>query len=155
MNLDATAFRCPADRSKVTVFGRLRTRVRSYLMNNWMGGFVYAGQIGFKLFGKLEDITRPDPASAMVMLEERKDSINDCLFAGDMTGSVADNPAYRHDGGVNLAFSDGQVRYRLWQDWRTISTRPTIPPSGLIPLDEVTSGNADLDFLRSVATAPR
>jgi prepilin-type processing-associated H-X9-DG protein len=122
-------------------------------MNNWMGGNAYSQQYEYKVFQRLDDITRPEPAKAMVLLEEREDSINDSAFYVNMNGALADYPANRHDGGSVLAYADGHAGYRLWQDSRTVSA--PVPPGETIPLELSPSGNVDVDFLRSVATAPR
>lgn len=151
LNRDVSVFRCPADGSSVMIFGRVFSRVRSFSMNNWMGGNAYTRQDEYQVFQRLENIARPEPAKAMVFLEEREDSINDSAFYVNMNGALADYPAYRHDGGSLLAYADGHVGYRLWRDLRTISA-PT-PPTETIPLDVTMTENSDADFLRSVATA--
>lgn len=153
LNRDASVFRCPSDRSSVMIFGRVYPRVRSFSMNNWMGGSAYTQQDEYKVFQKLEDITRPEPAKAMVLLEEREDSINDSTFYVDMNRSLVDYPAYRHDGGANLAYADGRVAYRYWGDPRTVTLQA--PTNEAIPLIVSMPNNSDLDFLRSVATAPK
>lgn len=142
---DATVFRCPADRSRVNIFGSQFNRVRSYSMNNWMGGESYNQESGYKVYRKLDDITRPEPSSAMVMLEEREDSLNDGVFnvAIVSLGIWVDFPASRHDGGMNLSFSDGHVGYRYWQNPLYVS-----PEQGL-------DSNPNLKFIRSIATAPQ
>ena len=151
LDRDASVFKCPADRSSVMIFGRVFSRVRSFSMNNWMGGNAYTQQDDYKVFQKLEDITRPEPAKAMVFLEEREDSINDSTFYVDMNRSLVDYPAYRHDGGANLAYADGRVAYRYWEDPRTVTLQA--PTNEAIPLIVSMPNNPDLDFLRSVATA--
>lgn len=152
VNLDASLFKCPADQSVVTAFGRHQERVRSVSMNNWMGGGVWAGQTQFQVFRKLSDIVRPEPAKALVILDERADSINDSIFLINMTTNLVDFPAAYHDGGANLSFADGHVDYHLWKDSRTV---PPLRPGRLLALDVPMTNNVDLDFLRSVATAPR
>jgi prepilin-type processing-associated H-X9-DG protein len=150
---DASVFKCPADRSQITIFGRLQARVRSISMNNWMGGAVYASQTEFKVFRKLDDLTRPEPAKALVMIEEREDSINDSAIYFDMLSNLVDYPAYRHDGGAYLGFADGHVEYRNWQDQRTVAPFERVAREVVTPQIPVMRDNPDLDYLRSVATA--
>lgn len=149
---DASVFMCPADRSQVTAFGRLHARVRSVSMNNWMGGAAFTSQTEFKVFRKLDDLTRPEPAKAMVLIEEREDSINDGAIFVDMVYVLWDFPANRHDGGAYLSFADGHVAYRNWRDARTVA--PRTPMRELVfPQVPLIRDNPDLNFLRSVATA--
>lgn len=152
INHDASIFKCPSDQSTVTVFGRVWPRVRSVSMNSWMGGEAWAGQTEFKVFRKLSDVTRPEPAKALVILDERADSINDSAFYVSMTNDLVDFPGAYHDGGANLSFADGHVGYRQWKDSRTV---PPFQPGRLLELNVPMTNNSDLDFLRSVATAPR
>ncbi|MBI1178144.1 hypothetical protein GC207_11980 [bacterium] len=149
---DASVFKCPSDSSTTTVFGRIWPRVRSVSMNSWMGGGVWAGETQFEVFFKLADITQPEPAKALVILDEREDSINDSTFLINMITNLVDVPAYYHDGGANLSFADGHVETHIWTDQRTV---PPSLPRRLLALDISMTNNADLDFLRSVATAPR
>lgn len=148
---DATVFKCPADTRQIKIFGRLISPIRSVSMNNWMGGAVYQGQTGFKVFKKRSDITRPEPASALVFIEESGDSITDGVFPVDMISTLAAKPADFHDGGANLSFADGHVEYRNWKDSRTVGR---IERGVSIPIGPMV-GNADLEFLRSVATTAK
>lgn len=147
---DASVFKCPADRSQITIFGRLQARVRSVSMNNWLGGGVLASQDQFKVFRKMEEITRPEPSKLLAILDEREDTMNDSLFNIDMYDTLAAYPASYHEGGANLAFADGHVRFRLWQDPRTV---PVLQRGQQIPLQVPMIDNPDLEYLRSVATA--
>jgi Tfp pilus assembly protein FimT len=103
---DASVFKCPADRSQVIIFGRAWARVRSVSMNSWMGGSAYCGQTQFNVFRQLSDISRPEPAKAFVLLDEREDSINDSGFQVNMLTHLVDYPASYHAGGANLALPD-------------------------------------------------
>ena len=147
---DASVFKCPADRSQVMIFGRLQARVRSVSMNSWMGGSAYCGRTEFRVFQNLAEISRPDPAKAFVILEEREDSINDGVFQVNITTNLVDYPASYHDGGANLAFADGHVGFQVWQDPRTV---PWLRRGQNLELQIPMTNNPDLDYLRSVATA--
>ncbi len=147
---DASVFKCPADRSQITIFGRVQARVRSVSMNNWLGGNSWASQDQFKVFRTMEEITRPEPSKLLAILDEREDTMNDSLFSIDMNDTLAALPASYHEGGANLAFADGHVRFRLWQDPRTV---PVLQRGQQIPLQVPMIDNPDLEYLRSVATA--
>lgn len=150
---DATVFKCPVDRNSITIFGRRYDRIRSVAMNNWLGGAPAQPAAEFKTFNRLEGFTRPAPSEALVFIEEREDTIDDGVFTVDMTHYLIDIPAAYHDGGSHLAFADGHVGYRAWTDPRTVAPPPT--RGEVIPIGVPMIGNADLEFLRSVATAPR
>jgi prepilin-type N-terminal cleavage/methylation domain-containing protein len=111
-------FRCPADKSQVTIFGQLQNRVRSISMSNWMGGTAYNGE-NYVVIHKIEDMVTPSPAKSWVVLDEREDSINDGWFAVDMDraysdGLVVDYPAAYHNGAGGLNFADGHSEIRRW-----------------------------------------
>jgi prepilin-type N-terminal cleavage/methylation domain-containing protein/prepilin-type processing-associated H-X9-DG protein len=143
-------FRCPADQSQVRIFGRLHNRVRSISMSNWMGGNVYCSQDQFRLFRKIDEITRPAPAKAFVVLDEREDSINDGWWAVDMVDNLVDYPASYHNGAGGLFFADGHSEIKKWLDPRTT---PILKKGELIPLNVASPGNVDLEWIRERTTS--
>ena len=143
-------FRCPADKSQVTIFGRLHNRVRSVSMSNWMGGNVYCSQDQFRLFRKIDEISRPQPAKAWVVLDEREDSINDAWWAVDMLNNLVDYPASYHNGAGGLFFADGHSEIKKWLDPRTV---PVLKRGQLIPLNVPSPGNVDMDWIRERTTS--
>jgi len=143
-------FRDPGDKSQVKIFGRLRNRVRSISINNWMGGAVYCGQSEYRLFKKVDEITRPAPAKAWVVITEREDSINDAWWAVDMVNNFVDLPASYHNGAGNLMFADGHSELKKWLDERTV---PLLKKGELIPLNQPSPGNVDLDWVRERTTS--
>ena len=82
----AGIYRCPADRSTVTIGGRIHERVRSISANNWMHGKEWWDNVGqgFIMYAKLGEIRAP--SEKWVFLDEREDSINDGSFAVSMNG---------------------------------------------------------------------
>jgi prepilin-type N-terminal cleavage/methylation domain-containing protein/prepilin-type processing-associated H-X9-DG protein len=143
-------FRCPADKSQVTIFGRLHNRVRSISMSNWMGGNVYCSQDQFRLFRKVDEIVRPAPANAWVVLDEREDSINDAWWAVDMVDNLVDYPASYHNGAGGLFFADGHSEIKKWLDERTT---PLLKKGELIPLNVPSPNNPDLEWIRERTTS--
>jgi prepilin-type N-terminal cleavage/methylation domain-containing protein len=143
-------FRCPADQSQVKIFGKLRNRVRSISMQSWMGGNVYCGQEDFRFFKKIDEITRPAPAKAFVVLDEREDSINDGYWAVDMLNNLVDYPASYHNGAGGLFFADGHSETKKWLDPRTT---PLLKKGELIPLNVASPDNQDLDWIRERSTS--
>src|SRR5262249_20803602 len=118
---------CPADRSTTLVKGAATPRVRSMAMQCWMGGPELNGSVGqWKVFFKLSDITVPSPTKAMVLLDEREDSINDGYFVVNMDGfpdnprnwQLVDYPASYHNRAAGIAFADGHSEIHKWLDPR-------------------------------------
>lgn len=153
LKLDASVFKCPADREVITIFGRSFSGVRSVAMNNWMGGEARPLQDEFKVFRQRDEITRPAPEGALVFIESR-DILSNGVFAIDMLPAPHPMPpAARHDGGAQLAFADGHIAYRAWVDPRTSPTPRQ--PGEPIRIPPPMTDNPDLDYLRQVATAPK
>jgi prepilin-type N-terminal cleavage/methylation domain-containing protein len=85
----AGIWKCPADRSAVTLNGQRLPRVRSMSMNIWVGGFrgvdfglsgstdPYAmGGSTWKIYLKMGDMLDPGPTKTFVFLDMREDSID-------------------------------------------------------------------------------
>lgn len=112
-------FKCPSDKSQVTIFGRLQNRVRSLSMNGWMGGYAYNGEDSWIVMTKTSDMVNPSPSKTWVVLDEREDSINDGWYAVDMDqvfnpGLVVDYPAAYHNGAGGFFFADGHSEIHKW-----------------------------------------
>lgn len=123
-------WRCPGDRSAVTVNGRRLPRVRSMSMNLWLGG--YAGKMDSKLdpAGKWKVFTkysefRSDLGAAgiFVFLDMREDSIDMGNFGVCMDGypdqpklyKFFDLPGFYHAGAGGFSFADGHAELRKWK----------------------------------------
>jgi prepilin-type N-terminal cleavage/methylation domain-containing protein/prepilin-type processing-associated H-X9-DG protein len=124
-------WRCPADHSTVTVNAKVLPRVRSTVMNLWVGGFAgrvdYSGP-GWRVYQNLNDMVDPGPASTFVFLDEREDMINFANLFVDMTGFpdapqdlrfYVDYPGCYHDGACGFSFADGHAEIKRWVDPRT------------------------------------
>ena len=144
-------FRCPSDRSTITIFGREHSRVRSVSMNSWMGGNAYCGQgSNFKEYRELSEIATP--ASRFVFIEERPDSINDGWHPMRMQDeNLVDYPGFFHSSGAWISFADGHVEHRRWTDPRMI---PAYSVNELLPLQVPMPDNADLVWLKERTTDP-
>ena len=149
-------WKCPADRSAVTLNGQRLPRVRSMSMNLWVGGFrgvdfglsnsSDAWALGggtWRIYLKMTDMQDPGPTKTFVFLDMREDSIDVGNFAPDMTGwpdapdqiGFYDLPASYHHRAGGLSFADGHSEIHRWVDDRTM------PPL-------ITDGNVQ-DQLRS------
>ena len=103
-------FRCPADRSVVFGF----PRVRSYAMNSWLGSRVMAALYRFspyRTYRKENEISAPGPSALWSVMDEHEASIDDDWFLVTMDNSkpFASMPANRHSGGYEANFADGHV----------------------------------------------
>ena len=148
-------FKCPADRSTATEWGILYPRVRSLTMNNWLGRYKPDGSLGtgpfpedlpYRINVKLSGLTDPPPVRTFVFIDEREDSINDCVFYVSMglrgiSALWRDLPAFYHNGAAGLLFADGHAESKRW-DSRTIAARMGGP----------SSDNPDVAWLQERAT---
>jgi len=131
-------FRCPADPSTaVNNLNQRVPRIRSMSMSNWVGGNGdspgtnwrgYWGLGGrWHVYRKITEMRDPGPVNTFVLLDERKDSINDAYFVVEMDGYPApgttqliDWPASYHCGAGGFAFADGHSEIHKWRDPRTM-----------------------------------
>jgi prepilin-type N-terminal cleavage/methylation domain-containing protein/prepilin-type processing-associated H-X9-DG protein len=167
---NAVIWRCPADRSSVTVNGVRLPRVRSMSMNVWVGGFrgmdygfsdstdpFEVGGSVWRVYLTMSQMTDPGPSRTFLFLDMREDSIDIGNFATDMRGwpdhpeknGFYDLPGSYHNGAGGLSFADGHSEIRRWLDGRTT---PPLVQSGDVP-DEVPSpNNRDVVWLQEHAT---
>ncbi len=154
----AATYRCPADRSTVTIGGKKIPRVRSMSMSQAFGPGDWLDPAGFganvsskkyKVFYKYSDITVPSPAQCWVMLDEHPDSMNAGGFANMMVESSAaariiDFPASYHNGAAGVSFADGHAEIHKWIDPRT-KPKPTY--NGNLTLNVLSANNKDMIWL--------
>lgn len=152
-------FRCPADRSTVSIRGRTLPRVRSISMNCWLNyqGDKYIGEDRFRVFRKYTDIHDPSPSRLWVFIDEREDSINDGMFETNLraTGKLAklvDYPAGFHNRAGGITFADGHGEIKHWSDDRTI---PALTARQIVQLDVPSPDNPDVAWLQNHSSSPR
>lgn len=126
-NHNPTVFKCPADLSMCNIYGSIMPRVRSYSMNNYVGGpsrseggdpnpvlnpGAHASK--YKTFQKLSFMRAP--SLTFVVLDERQDSINDGVFftQPDNPGFLQDVPSNRHADSGGFSFADGHSEIHKW-----------------------------------------
>jgi hypothetical protein len=131
-------WRCPADRSFVTVFGVQKPRIRSMAMSIWVGGWCTAeGRVydadcsgpAWRVYSKFTDMVDPGPSRTWVLLDEREDRINYGNAFTDMTGYPDvptswrfhfDYPGGYHHRAGGFSFADGHAEMKKWLDERTV-----------------------------------
>lgn len=130
----AAVYKCPADRSQVTLGGRKYTRVRSMSMSQAMGGpgewlppgsQMTSQQKRYKTFYKTSDFLPPGPSQLWVLIDEHPDSINAGGYANMMVENpgaarIIDYPASYHNRACGVAFADGHAEIHKWIDPRTV-----------------------------------
>jgi prepilin-type N-terminal cleavage/methylation domain-containing protein len=161
-------WRCPADRSFVTVSGVVKPRVRTMVMNLYLGGFGGTDGGGvispaYIWYFKYGDLAIPGASKVFVFTDEREDAINWGNFYTDMTGypntpgsyMLADLPASYHGSAGGFSFGDGHAEIHRWLDSRTT---PPILKGALIfngNKETASPGNKDVAWLQDHATRPR
>jgi prepilin-type N-terminal cleavage/methylation domain-containing protein/prepilin-type processing-associated H-X9-DG protein len=134
-NQSLEIYKCPADRSTVTIAGQRHPRVRSISMNgNMNGSSWYTAEIRneFFTYRKYSEIVRPSPSEAFVFLDEHPDAIDDGYFLvflnrKELWGNM---PANYHNGACGLSFADGHAEIRKWRDPDTLSKKLVPNPRG-------------------------
>jgi len=138
------AYKCPSDKSTVTIAGRIYPRSRSYTLNLWLG-FPSGANAQPARPAKVSGIVDPPPVGRFTFVDTHPNWVYNLYFVppnpdvdgsgsfeiqfdpNGHTGSVADPSvaqfnsfpaAYHNDAGV-LAFADGHVEKHRWLDPRT------------------------------------
>ena len=154
-------FHCPADTSRgINPQGLFLPR-RSVSMSNWVGGNGDSPTTGYKgnwgltapnsqVVRKLSTVPYPGPALTLVILDERRDSINDGYYAIEMDGypnpastRIVDYPASYHNGACGFAFADGHSEIHKWRDGRTMP-----PLTTALQLNVASPNNQDVLWMQ-------
>jgi prepilin-type N-terminal cleavage/methylation domain-containing protein/prepilin-type processing-associated H-X9-DG protein len=123
-------YKCPADRSYVTIKGQRHSRVRSLSLSQAMNSrddwLSYLTKKKYRVFRKLSDIGPMGHSQAFVFIDEHPDGINFGDLAVAMNDGIAqssiyiiDYPASTHNGAGGLSFADGHAEVHKWVDPRT------------------------------------
>ena len=162
----AAVYKCPADKSYVTIAGARMARVRSMGMSQAMGGpggwlppggSYQANQSRYKIFIKASDLGHPGPSNLYVLLDEHPDSINAGGYANQMVDQpgaarMIDFPASYHNGAAGLSFADGHAEIKRWQDERT---QPPVQNNNNLQLNIASPNNLDVIWLAERTTVQR
>jgi type II secretory pathway pseudopilin PulG len=147
-------YRCPADRSSVTLGDKIHPRSRSYTLNTWLG------VSPFQLFSepitpatKLSEIRCPDPANRFAFMDTHPGWIYDVIFIPPMPQRWTASselfysfPAAYHNGAACLSFADGHAEKHRWRDRRTTIPESIRTDDGAYPQPSQ-SGNPDIRWL--------
>ena len=158
-------FKCPSDKSQVTILGRKWNRARSMAMNNQVGGGVFQSDGWFSDKGSDSPVKRAaresevsgdrSPARLYTFLDVREDAIwtpvflNPTWYNGAPIFDLNDLPSSYHGGGGNFVFSDGHIEHKKWEDPRTnppLVKGAVLPPDSSNP-DKVGPNNPDVAWI--------
>ncbi len=122
-NKSATIYRCPADRSTVTLGGKKQQRTRSVSMNGFMNGQSWHTDLmakTWRTFRKLTDIA--STSQMFVFIDEREESVDDgyILVSMEPNNLWGNLPAIYHNGAGGLSFADGHSEIHRWVDPGTL-----------------------------------
>jgi prepilin-type processing-associated H-X9-DG protein len=123
--------------------------VRHFSLSGRMGGTPEMDSIlgsRFPIFRKMADIRHPDPAIALVFVDESVQSIDDGFFAVQMSQTWMNSPTARHLRGASFSFADGHAERWKWralsaeQDWWAPASAM---PNTLVDLQRLQAGVAE------------
>ena len=158
-------YKCPADKSTVSVNGRNVPRIRSLSMGQqWAGPGDWLDPAGFGVNGTLKryrcyfkKVQIDNPSSRFVFVDEHPDGINAGGFANMMVepggaARIIDFPASYHRGSGGISFSDGHSEIHKWRDART---KPEPHYNNNLPLnvDSSNPNNEDMIWLSANTTS--
>ncbi|MEY2427172.1 MAG: hypothetical protein QOJ40_57 [Verrucomicrobiota bacterium] len=166
-------WKCPCDRSYVTVGGVQKPRVRTMVMNTYLGAFggkaITVGDVGTamsnqRVYLKFTQLSNPGASRIFLFMDEREDCINWGNFLTDMTGfkpsspvsyQFMDIPASYHCQANGLSFCDGHSELHRWRDSRTMP--PLIPQQILFGGNKAipSFNNKDIAWLQDHSTRPQ
>ena len=167
----AAIWKCPGDRSFITVSGVQKPRVRTMSMNYWLraaGGKHYTGLPATEplskwvLYKKLNDIAaNPGAANIFVFLDMRPDSVDAGNFGVCMDGYPANPSAYRfwdlpgfqHGKGCSFSYADGHAEARKWKNPETMPA--LVSPPASVPDQNPSPNNQDIAWMQERATRPK
>ena len=121
----AGVYRCPADRTVVTVAGVTAPRIRNYSLNCYFGwqAPTYGSPIhpAYHLFAKTSDLAQVNPSDIYTFIDTAP--LNVCypafmIYQG--LGILYHRPSVEHEGFGTMAFADGHVEAHRWRDPETI-----------------------------------
>ena len=162
-------WRCPADRSTVTVGSEKKPRIRTMVMNAYVGGFkgqpIGTGNMtAYTVYRKYSDLQYPGADRIFVFVDEREDAINwgNALF--DMSGyspsvpalyRFLDIPASYHGRAGGFSFADGHSELKKWRDDRTVKpiNEGGVIFDGSTPIGS--ANNVDIAWIQDKTTRPK
>ncbi len=152
-------YKCPADKSTVTLGGASYPKARSYALNgflNWQSPApdpIYTSR-RFVLFEKSSSFGSARPSDLFSFVDVAPGNVCHSAFVTHMTSMFWDCiyhlPSVEHENSAVIAFADGHAEVHKWRDPRTITeARNQWAPNHFTVW---TPNNPDLDWLRAHAS---
>jgi prepilin-type N-terminal cleavage/methylation domain-containing protein/prepilin-type processing-associated H-X9-DG protein len=149
----AETYRCVASKVKAKEGGVYYPIARTVSLSVWMGYRSLPWNDGYRAFRKQGDIQAFAPSDALVLADERDDSIDDGEFAVDMVqNQIVNVPAGYHGGSGGLTFADGHAEIHRWRTPEVLRSQQTGAQTKKWEFMAVAASNADLIWLRAHAT---
>ena len=146
-------YRCMASKVTAKEGGVPYPVVRTVSMSVWMGFRTLPWNDGYLSFRKTSDLRAFSPSDALVMVDERDDSIDDGEFAVDMVGNQIPNvPAGYHGGSGGVTFADSHAEIHHWRSPEVLRAQQTGTQSKKWEFMPVAARNPDLVWLRAHGT---
>ena len=149
----ARMYRCPSSTITVREGNNFYPLARTISMSCWMGYNTPTWNPGYQVFRKTTSLARLSPSDAVVMIDERDDSIDDGYFAIDMVvQQLANIPTAYHAGTGPISFADGHGEIHRWRSPQVLAAQQTGVPTIKHEFIPVSVDNPDLVWLRAHAT---
>ena len=153
----AAIYKCPGDRSQLSVEGTARARVRSVSMNEYLGSLLNCWIYDPQPNGPQRMSQLSNPAQTFVFIDHHPDSISSPQFRVDRnTGAsirIRSWPGTSHGNGAAVTFADGHAELHRWRDSRTLLpvrySRLDWPPC-----DQLSPNNPDIQWLQDRTVFP-
>jgi len=146
-------YHCMASKVKAKEGTSMYPVVRTVSMSVWMGYRTQPWNDGFLSFRKSTDLGAFSVSDALVLVDERDDSIDDGEFAIDMVANQIPNvPAGYHGGSGGVTFADGHAEIHRWRSPEVLRSQQMGVQSKKWEFMPVAASNVDLQWLRAHAT---
>lgn len=156
-----SVYKCPADRSTISIGGDNLPRLRTYALNSYFNWQFPAADTktspDYRTFTKTSDYTAADPTQLYTFVDTSP--VNVCypgfvLFMGT-SGLFFHRPSVEHTDAGTLAFADGHVEAHRWRDGDTIKAARNGGAGDGAHFTFVNPNNPDLLWLKERATIPK
>ncbi len=117
-------YRCPADRSTYSSFGRSLPKQRTYSLsvafNTFGSASVPLSNPVYRGTTSSHDVPPPGPAGVFTFVDLNESAIDSGEFAflwadGALLEKWEHKPTDRHLGGANLGYADGHAEFKKWR----------------------------------------
>jgi len=146
-------YHCIASKVKAKEGSSFYPVVRTVSMSVWMGYRNEPWNDGYVSFHKGSDLQVFSPSDALVLVDERDDSIDDGEFAIDMVANQIPNvPAGYHGGSGGVTFADGHSEIHRWHSPEVLRAQQQGAQKTKWEFMPVSASNVDLIWLRAHGT---